>query len=154
MQATCLKANQNILLDERENYESTRDFLLSKNFYIITERFCASLAQDEKYAQFLNLYFNFEGFLDVWAIPHLLLDIYSENTKYRKQWLEDKEFKELFVTFLIKFYNYTVSEEKLLNIDLSNPAVTDINILRLRKRQSLHNIIVDTFCKVIDHLSI
>jgi len=65
--------------------DSTKLLMNCRDFYILLERFCNGIVKSNpQYDEFLNLYFNDEGYVDIWRIPHLMLDAFNQNLKFIK----------------------------------------------------------------------
>ncbi|MCL6589667.1 MAG: hypothetical protein K6U80_06920 [Firmicutes bacterium] len=142
-------------MDDQKICETGKDLFLCKNFYILIERFCNKIfKEDNGFDLFLNRYFNDEGYVDVWRIPHLLLDIYNCNLSCRGKLLDDSEFKSDFIRFLGLFYNYCLSEYKLYLIKECYFNDLRRNMLEIKTNQHLMNLIMDTYARIIENIGI
>jgi len=131
--------------------ETASDLMSCGEFYILLERFCNHIRKsDSQYDEFLNYYFNDEGYLDIWRIPHLIIDTFNQNLKAHEV-LGFKEFRNTFLKFLAEFYNFCLSECKFglyVKSDLSS-----LNILhQLRIRQKFLETLMVTFINVMDNI--
>ena len=69
----------------------------NKSFCFLLERFSNIMCKkDHEYYLFLNTYFNDEGYVDIWRIPHLLLDLVTGNCKSHSSLLNDPVFRTRF----------------------------------------------------------
>lgn len=145
--------NGGIITIEKELCQNAKELIISKSFFILMERFCNVIEKEEpRYRNFLDKYFNDEGYVDVWRIPLLILDLYNGDMYLHQKLLEDGSFKSEFINFIGKFYNYCVVKEELLCINEKHFNDYHENMLFLKKNQHLANLIHDTFCKVIENI--
>ena len=142
-----------LLSDDLVICNSGKDLIQSKNFYIMTERFCNIISrEDVQFDIFLSKHFNDEGYCDVWRIPHLLLDVYQGNCRFHSKTLESADFISLFPQFLGRFYNYCVSEYNTCLIEEHKFGDIQRTVLEFKVKQQLMNITMDTFCRVLENL--
>ncbi|NSW89988.1 MAG: hypothetical protein HPY74_04755 [Firmicutes bacterium] len=145
--------SNSLLSDEKKICDTGKDLIQSKNFYILMERFCNIISkEDAQFDLFLNKYFNDEGYVDVWRIPYLLMDIYNCNFKFHSKTLDSYEFKSYFTRFLGLFYNYCLSEYKPYLIDEHNLNEEKRTVLQIKTNQHLMNIVMDTYSRIIENL--
>ena len=71
-----------------------------REFYMSLERFC-NQAKDTKpeYESFLQYYFNDEGYVDIWRIPHAMMDVLLHRMQYNRVF-ESREFRKTFQEFV------------------------------------------------------
>lgn len=87
---------------------------IQSSFNLI-ERFCNEISkEDTEMEWFLNRYFNDEGYVDVWRIPYLLMDIYNGNYTFHSNTLHITEFRRYFKKFFILYYNFCIQSNPLL----------------------------------------
>jgi hypothetical protein len=142
-----------LLSDEKTICETGKDLVQCKNFYILMERFCNKISkEDVQFDMFLNKYFNDEGYVDVWRIPHLMLDIYNCNFEFRSNILDNFEFKGYFIRFLGLFHNYCLTEFKPYLIDELILKDEKRTVLQIKANQHLMNVVMDTYSRIIENL--
>ena len=138
---------------KKECCTTASELLNNKSLYIMLERFCNLRSeQDAEFNTFLNIYFNDEGYVDVWRIPHLLMDLVMGNCKFHSSLLNDSEFRSKFLNFVGDFYNFCVKNSVLFLMNKDCLVQFDASILEIRKNQCVFNLIADTYCKVIEQL--
>ncbi|MCG8499920.1 MAG: hypothetical protein MJB12_05870 [Firmicutes bacterium] len=140
--------------NDREYCQNASEMLKSKSLYILLERFSNTVIKENpEYGDFLNRYFNDEGYIDIWRIPHLLLDLTNGKADCHAVLLDDEIFKIKFMSFIGKFYNYCIKNGNLLVIE--NDKFTDFksNMFHIRKNQCLYNLIADTYSKIYEKLN-
>jgi hypothetical protein len=132
--------------------DSTKLLINSREFYVLLESFCNSIIKDNQhYDDFLNRYFNDEGYIDIWRIPHLMIDAFNHNLKFHKV-LESDEFRHIFHQFLAELYNFFLCEcqpRLLVEPEQANPQ--DI-VYDLRVRQQFLNTLMYTFINVMENI--
>lgn len=132
---------------------STVELLQSKDFYLLTELYCSEVSEQDKIiSAYLSYYFEDEGYVDCWRIPHLMLDIYNKSYQFNEKTLESPNFLPFFFNFLLGFYDFcmTVYKPFLLNewaYKSENDALFQMSICRHQM-----NLIVDTFSVVIENI--
>lgn len=145
--------SNDLLSDDGAIYYSGMELIQSKNFYILVERFCNIISkEDAQFDLFLNNYFNDEGYVDVWRIPHLLIDIHRGNVEFHRNTMECEEFRCFFPRFLGLFYNYCLSEYKPYLIADINLNEGKMAVLQIKKNQQLMNIVMDTYSRVLENI--
>jgi hypothetical protein len=133
--------------------ETANDLMQCKDMYILMERFCSLISrEDAQFDLFLNKYFNDEGYVDIWRIPHLMLDIYNCNFKFRGNILDDCEFKDHFIEFLGLFYNYCLTEYRPYHIKDSVLNDSNTTVLQIKSKKLIMNMIMDTYIRIIENL--
>ncbi len=136
-------------------YNSGKELIQSNDFYILIERFCNIISvKDAQFDLFLNKYFNDEGYVDVWRIPHILIDIHQGNLKFLSKTLEDDEFLSIFPRFLGLFYNYCLSEYKPYLVDDLNLCDLQRTVLEIKVKQQVMNIAMDTYSRILENLKL
>lgn len=138
---------------KKECCTTVSELLNNKSLYIMLERFCNVRSQeDTEFNSFLNIYFNDEGYVDVWRIPHLLMDLVTGNCKFHSDLLIDIVFRTKFLSFVGEFYTYCVKNSELFLMNKDCLALYEASILEIRKNQCIFNLISETYCKVIEKL--
>jgi len=143
-----------ITTNDREYCQTTSELFNSKSLYILLERFSNTVIKENpEYDDFLNRYFNDEGYVDIWRIPHLLVDLVTGKCDFHAALLNDEVFRSKFMSFIGEFYNYCMKKSNLLLIE--NNHFTDYkgNMFHIRKNQCLYNLIAETYCKVYEKLN-
>ena len=132
--------------------ESTKSLMNCREFYTLLERFCIKIGETStQYSEFLNLHFNDEGYIDIWRIPHLMLDVFSQNLMFHKL-LECEEFRKTFHQFLTELYNFCLSECQTELYVKPDPISTQAILNNLRVRQQFLNILIGTFIIVMENI--
>lgn len=140
--------------NDREYCETASELFNSKGLYIILERFSNIIKNESpEFDDFLNRYFNDEGYVDIWRIPHLLMDLESGNCEFHANLLEDEEFRRRFISYIGEFYNYCIKKCNLLMIDEKHFTDYRSTMFHIRKNQCLYNLITETYCKVYERLN-
>jgi len=132
--------------------ESTKGLMNCREFYGLLERFCNKIGEaSPHYNEFLNVYFNDEGYVDIWRIPHLMLDAFNQNLKFHKL-LEFEEFRTTFQQFLAELYNFCLSECQTGLYVKPDPISTQSTLKNLRVRQQFLNTLMGTFISVMENI--
>jgi len=88
-----------------------------RELYIFLERFCNQVtATQPEFESFLQHYFNDEGYVDIWRIPHVMIDVLLHRTQYNRV-LESREFRKTlhrFVRELLVFCSKECHHNSLL----------------------------------------
>ena len=131
---------------------SIKGLMNCREFFILLERFCINIGKKSpKYDEFLNLYFNDEGYVDIWRIPHLMIDVFNQNLKFYTV-LECEEFRTTFHQFLTELYNYCLSECQTGLYVKPDSISTQSTLNNLRIRQQFLNTLMETFISVIENI--
>lgn len=132
---------------------STKDLFHCKDFYLIMERFCYKISKgNTRFHIFLNEFFNDEGYVDVWRIPGLMLDIYNCNYRFHDNTLKNQNFIKNFPVFLGFFYNYFLSEYRPYLINETNLYDIKKSVFQTRVNQNLINLLFDSYCRIIENI--
>lgn len=133
--------------------ESTKGLMNCREFYGLLERFCNKIGEaSPKYDEFLNLYFNDEGYVDIWRIPHLMLDAFNQNLKFHYKLLESKAFKNDFHQFLAELYNFCLSECQT-GLHVKPDSISSQSMLNnLKVRKQFLNTLMGTFISVMENV--
>lgn len=146
--------SSDITTNEREYCQNTSELFKNRSIYILLERFINTIVREKpEYDDFLNRYFNDEGYIDIWRIPLLLLDLVTENCDLHAALLEDKMFRARLMSFIGDFYNYLMKKSNLLLIENNNFTDYKSNVFHIRKNQYMYNMIADSYCKICDKLN-
>lgn len=141
-------------INGREYCQTTSELFNSKSLYILLERFSnIVIKKNHEYDDFLNRYFNIEGYIDIWHIPHLLVDLVTGSSHFNVALLNDEIFRNKFMSFLGEFYNYCIKESNLLLIQDRHFTEYKSNLFHMRKNQYLYDLIAETYCKVYGKLN-
>lgn len=82
------------------SYEELTRILSDRELYILLERFCNQLTVAKpEYESFLQFYFNDEGYVDIWRIPHVMMDVLLHRTKFSRVF-DNREFRKTFHRFI------------------------------------------------------
>lgn len=143
-----------IATNDREYCQTTSELFNSKSLYILLERFSNTVIKENpEYDDFLNRYFNDEGYVDIWRIPHLLVDLVTGKCDFHTALLNDEVFRTKFMSFIGEFYNYCMKKSNLLLIENTHFTDYKSNMFHIRKNQCLYNLIAETYCKVYEKLN-
>jgi|YNPMSStandDraft_1061717.scaffolds.fasta_scaffold01004_2 hypothetical protein len=139
---------------EREYCQTASELLNSKGMYILLERFSNTIIRENKnFMIFLNTYFNDEGYIDIWRIPYLLMDLLIDRCEPHEKLLSDRNFVKTFVDFIQEFYNYCVKNTELLLIRKDQFTDYECSMFHIRRIQCLYNLIIETYCKIRQKLN-
>jgi len=132
--------------------ETTKVLMNCKEFHIMLERFCNKIGETyPQYDEFLNQYFNDEGYVDIWRIPHLMIDAFNQNLKFHKL-LECDDFRNTFHQFLTELYNFYLAECQAGLYVKPDPISTQSTLNNLRVRQQFINTLMGTFISVLENV--
>ncbi|MEN6636708.1 MAG: hypothetical protein ABFC56_12715 [Clostridiaceae bacterium] len=71
-----------------------------RELYIFLERFCNQVAATQpEYQSFLQHFFNDEGYVDIWRIPHVMMDVLLHRTRFNRVF-DNREFRKTFHRFI------------------------------------------------------
>jgi|GEM_PF-1457591 hypothetical protein len=140
-------------INDKEYCQNASELFNSRSFFILLERFSNAIIKEKpEYYEFLNVYFNDEGYIDIWRVPHLLVDLIAGKCEYHAALLNDQAFRIKFMSFIGEFYNYCLKKTNLLLVESNNFTDYKSNMFHIRKNQYLYNLIVETYCKVYEML--
>ncbi|MBM7581867.1 hypothetical protein JOD02_000704 [Caldicoprobacter guelmensis] len=140
-------------INDREYCQTAFELFNSRSFFILLEKFSNAIIKEKpEYYEFLNMYFNDEGYIDIWRIPHLLVDLVAGKCEYHAALLNDQAFRTKFMSFIGEFYNYCIKKTSLLLVESNNFTDYKSNMFHIRKNQYLYNLIVETYCKIYENL--
>jgi hypothetical protein len=132
--------------------ESTSDLMNCREFYILLERFCNDIGKvNPHYDVFLNQYFNNDGYVDIWRIPHLMIGSFNQNLKFHKV-LDCDEFRISFHQFLTELYNFCLSECQSSLFVRPDPSSSQITVRHFKIRQQFLNTLIVTFINVMENI--
>ena len=152
MEMTITKVPEQNYCEELFLCESTKSLMNCREFYTLLERFCSKIGETSpQYDEFLNLHFNDEGYVDIWRIPHLMLDVFNQNLMFHKM-LECEEFRNTFHQFLTDLYNFCLSECQTDLYVKPDPISIQIILNDLRARQRFLNILIGTIVSVMENI--
>ena len=82
------------------SYEELTPIFSDRELYISLERFCnQAITTQPELESFLQHYFNDGGYVDIWRIPHAMIDVLLHRTQYNRVF-ESKEFRKTFHRFV------------------------------------------------------
>ena len=133
---------------------TAQELVNCRDFYVLLEKFCNTIVEDlPEYSVFLNRYFNDEGYVDIWRIPHLIIDAVQHNLKSHKI-LEEEAFRIMFHRFISELYNYCLMECQFgYPVYLAKAEARDV-VQAFRTRQSQVNALTDIFVQVMESIEI
>lgn len=147
------KVSSSVTFSKGSLCNSSKDLLQSKEFYLLMELYCNSMAEKEgKYAALLNCHFNDEGYIDCWRIPHLLLDIHEKNYKSHRNTLDSDDFLPVFFDFLLEFYNYTMRMHKPYLLGAWAAENEKEALLHIAMCRHQTNLLMDTVSQIIESI--
>lgn len=133
--------------DERTSIFSDR------KFYISLERFCNQVtATQPEFEPFLQYYFNDEGYVDIWRIPHAMMDVLLHRTQYNRVF-ESGEFRKTFHRFVREFLIFCSKEchrEALLGTTIDSASNEGLS-----QQRGIHeylNTLMASFSEVLEKL--
>ena len=132
--------------------KSTSRLMNCKEFYALLERYCNSIEKDHPlYDGFLNLYFNDEGYVDIWRIPYLMIDAFNQDLGFHKM-LECEDFRKTFHQFLAELYNFCLHECQT-ELYVKPDSITSQNIRdNLKIGKQFLNTLMGTFISVMENI--
>ena len=142
---------------EANHCMTTKDFMYSEEFHITLHSFCKQISSEHKeLRQLINACFMergpHEGYIDVWKISKILLDIFHNHFVDYKDIFASHEQRVFFKRFIGDFYNYFFAEFKPYFIDVNSFIYeVDANIL-MKEKQRLLNLITDTYRLIMINL--
>jgi len=132
---------------------SPKELLQSKDFYFLMELYCNRISEkDRRFRARLDSYFNDEGYVDCWRIPHLMLDIHEKNYHFHGEMLGAPGFFPFFFDFLLGFYNYSLTVYQpfvLSDWAFKNEKDAILNMQLCRHQM---NLMMDTFSRIIENI--
>jgi hypothetical protein len=90
------------LRNPTEDYscEELNQIFSDRELYIFLERFCNQVtATQPEFESFLQQFFNDEGYVDFWRIPHVMIDVLLHRTHYNRVF-DNREFRKTFHRFV------------------------------------------------------
>lgn len=137
----------------REYCTTVSELFNNAGFYIWLEKFSnIKSKEDPQINNFLNVYFNDEGYVDIWRIPRLLMDLATGKCQTHSALLYDPIFRTRLLEFLGGFYNYAIKKTELFLLQKNCSIQYDMNLFELRKNQCIFNLITETYCTVIEKI--
>ena len=128
------------------------DMLSNREFYFLLEKFCLEqVREDSGYHSFLNRYFNDEGYVDLWRIPNLMLDVIQQNTQFQAH-MAEAEFRATFQTFVADLYNFCLNAIPEFSPTQRNDALEAVSLQQLKMQQQFVQSLMETFIQVLEHL--
>ena len=122
-----------------------------RELYILLERFCNQAPTTQpNYESFLQYYFNDEGFVDIWRIPHVMMDVLLHRTKYNRVF-DNKKFRKTFHRFISELMVFCSRECncKALSTPVADMAGTCVQ----SSGHDYLNALMASFSKVIEILA-
>ena len=150
---TIMSNDKNTLMREEDTMRSctsVQELVNCKEFYGVLEKFCNLIFERKSvHGDFLNLYFNDEGYVDIWRIPHLMIDAVHQNLKLH-QLMEEEAFRHKFHSFLAEMYDYCLMEIQTGYPETIMKAKPQEVVDALRARQAYINSLTDIFIQVME----
>ena len=82
------------------SYEELTRIFSDRALYVFLERFCNQVtATQPEFESFLQQFFNDEGYVDIWRIPHVMMDVLLHRTKFSRVF-DNREFRKTFHRFI------------------------------------------------------
>lgn len=82
------------------SYEELTRIFSDRELYIFLERFCnQAITTQPEFELFLQHFFNDEGYVDIWRIPHVMMDVLMHRTKYNRVF-DNRKFRKTFHRFI------------------------------------------------------
>ena len=129
--------------------KSALSLLNSAEFINTVEGFSVRLPEDSSVVEgFLKKYFSEDEYVDIWRIPHLMIDVCNGSSFFRKA-IENDEFRSHFHQFLTELYDYCFEayRPKLARLDGARGSAASIEASRERL-----NTLMWTFNRVFENL--
>ena len=81
--------------------EEVTPIFSDRELYIFLERFCNQVADTQpKHHSFLQHFFDDEGYVDIWRIPHVMIDVLLHRMHFNRVF-DSKEFRKTFHQFVM-----------------------------------------------------
>ena len=128
------------------------DMLSNREFYFLLEKFCLEqVREDSGYHSFLNRYFNDEGYVDLWRIPNLMLDVIQQNTKFQAH-MAEAEFRATFQIFVADLYHFCLHVIPAFSTIQKEDTPEAVSLQQLKAHQQFVQSLMETFIQVLEHL--
>ena len=132
--------------------ESAKELVNSKEFYTLLELYCHDIGQaNPQFEEFLNVYFNDEGYVDIWRIPQLMIDASSENRRLHTLF-DSEEFRDTFRHFLTGLYNFCLGACQSSLYMKTDSSSSHITLLSLKTRQRFLGTLMAAFINVMENI--
>lgn len=134
--------------------EPQKSLLSCSEFYDLLERFCNGIVIDRpEYEDFLQRYFNDEEYIDIWRIPHVMMDALQRNMKFNRVF-QHKEFRDTFHRFIADLYDFCIKECLLETRPAYQEASTSASdtAQHLRGRHRFLDELMTTFAQVLENI--
>lgn len=130
-----------------------KNLLSCGGFYHLLERFCNDIVTEQpEYEDFFQRYFNDEGYVDIWRIPHVMIDVLQRNMKFNRV-LQHKEFREIFHRFIVELYDFCIKECLLETPATQQHGYSAIDTAqRMRARHRFLDELMSTFALVLENI--
>jgi len=137
-----------------DSYEELTRIFSDRELYIFLERFCNQVtATQPEFESFLQQFFNDEGYVDIWRIPHVMMDVLLHRTQYNRVF-ESREFRKTLHRFVRELLVFC-SKECHRNV-LVVPAVAtgfmEVTDLQIGSHEYL-NALTTSFSRVLEILA-
>ncbi|NCA98005.1 MAG: hypothetical protein EOM08_03965 [Clostridia bacterium] len=131
------------------------DVLSNREFYFLLEKFCLEqIRETAGYDRFLNQYFNDEGYVDLWRIPNLMLDVIQQNVKFQAN-MAKPEFRTTLQSFVADLYTFCL--KAIPTFPASTTEKSDVpvsvSLQNLKAQQHFVQSLMATFIQVLEQLS-
>ena len=122
-----------------------------RELYISLERFCNQVAATQpEYQSFLQHFFNDEGYVDIWRIPHAMMDVLLHRTHYNRVF-DSEEFRKTFKQFIRELLIFC-SKECHRNT-LSAPVTGTVDTRSQSSGHDYLNALITSFSRVLEILA-
>jgi len=126
--------------------------LSNREFYFLIEKFCLEQKKDAtSHDHFLNRYFNDEGYVDLWRIPNLMLDVIQQNTKFQAH-MAEAEFRATFQIFVADLYHFCLHAIPAFSTIQKEDAPAAVSLQQLKEQQQFVQSLMETFIQVLEQL--
>ena len=125
-----------------------------RELYIFLERFCNQVAATQpEYQSFFQHFFNDEGYVDIWRIPHVMMDVLLHRTRFNRVF-DNREFRKTFHRFireLMVFCSRECHRNALVAPAVATRFMEDTD-LQIGSRECL-NALTTSFSRVLEILA-
>ena len=133
------------------SYEELTPIFSNRGLYISLERFCNQVtATKPEYESFLQNYFNDEGYVDIWRIPHAMIDVLLHRTQYNRVF-GSRVFRKTFHRFVRELLVFC-SKECHRNT-LSAPVTGTVGTRSQSRGHDYLNAMMTSFSRVLEILA-
>lgn len=128
------------------------DMLSNRECYFLLEKFCLKQHKDAtSHDHFLNRYFNDEGYVDLWRVPNLMLDVIQQNTQFQAH-MAESEFRATFQIFVADLYKFCLNAIPAFSPAQKEDTPEAVSLQQLKAHQQFVQSLMETFIQVLEHL--